>query len=67
MNETVVNIKLEDFLRTGLFGPVKFGMTREELKLILGEPDYSHQRRKDKYLILFQYGDIEKAKEIEVE
>ena len=59
MGEAVVTIKLEDFLRTGVFGPVKFGMTREELKAILGEPCYCHQRRKDNHPTIFQYGDFE--------
>lgn len=59
MNEAIVHVTLEDFLRTGVFGPIKFGMSREELRLILGEPDYCHQRRKDKHPTLLQYGDFE--------
>ncbi len=59
MNKAVVFIKLEDFLRTGVFGPIQFGMTREALIQILGEPDCISQRRKDKHPTRLEYGDFE--------
>jgi hypothetical protein len=56
---TVV-VKLEQFLRTGVFGSITFGMTRQKLRDILGSPDAEgFARRKDRYPSILKYGDIE--------
>ncbi len=35
----MLQVSMLDFLQTGIFGPVRFGMTREELQAALGPPD----------------------------
>lgn len=38
--KAMTNITLIDFFRTGNFGPVQLGMTRQEVYDLLGEPDW---------------------------
>lgn len=59
MNQELIKISLGDFLRYGTFGSIKLGMSREEIKSVLGEPDGVMQREKDKHPTGFAYGDIE--------
>ena len=54
-----MKVNLENFLRDGTFGLIKFGMTREELQGLIGLPDGEFQRRKDRFPTAFEYGDIE--------
>lgn len=56
MNEETLQISLKDLLRDGSFGPVELGMSREEVKEILGPPDGVMTRRKDKTPTAFVYG-----------
>ncbi len=54
----MVNISLKEFFKTGQFGPVRLGMSRQEVFNGLGQPDeYSHFN----YLKagIWKYGDIE--------
>ena len=58
--DTIVTVDILEFLRTGSFGPVGFGMSRAELKQLLGPADdVGITSRKDRYPTIFKYGDIE--------
>jgi len=51
-----------DFLRTANFGGIKLGMTRQQLREILGElPDWSvtKRRRRPNVAAIWEYGSIE--------
>ena len=50
---------MEDFLRTGVLGPVEFGMTGDEILALLGPPDTVFTRRKSRRPTGFEYGDVE--------
>ena len=58
-NQQAVKVSMEDFLRTGVFGPLKFGMTGEEIQAILGPPDFTFMRAKTGRPTGFEYGDVE--------
>ena len=59
MSQEIVNVNLEEFLRTGVFGAVEFGLTREQVLKMLGEPDFTFTRGKKKVPTGFEYGDAE--------
>jgi hypothetical protein len=54
-----VKVSLEDFLRTGVFGPVEFGMSGDEILSFLGPPDAIFTRRKSRRPTGLEYGDVE--------
>ncbi len=54
-----MKVNLENFLRDGTFGLIKFGMTREEVQKLIGLPDGVFQRQKDRFPTAFEYGDVE--------
>lgn len=55
-----VAILLLDWLRTGLFGPLRFGQTRAETALLLGPPDdVGGISRKYPRPTIWKYGDFE--------
>jgi hypothetical protein len=57
-----ITIDILDFLRTGQFGPVRFGISRSELHELLGEPDdlgVGTMRRRDRHPTIFKYGTFE--------
>jgi hypothetical protein len=55
----VVRVSLEEFLRTGVFGPVEFGITGDEILAALGAPDGVFTRRRSRRPTGFEYGDVE--------
>lgn len=56
----MVEISLRAFIRTGEFGPVRLGMTREEVAAVLGPPDAtSAPPRKRRPPSFYKYGDLE--------
>jgi hypothetical protein len=59
MSRQAINVSLKDFLLTGILNPIKFGMTSNELKDILGEPDTVWTKRKSRRPTGFEYGEIE--------
>jgi hypothetical protein len=60
MADTIVEVDILEFLRTGSFGPVGFGMSRAQLEELLGPADdVGIAFRKDKHPTIFKYGDIE--------
>ncbi len=55
-----VAISLLDWLRTGFFGPLRFGQTRAEIALLLGQPDdVGGTSRKYRRPTIWKYGDFE--------
>ena len=53
-------ISLKQLIESGCFGPVKLGMTREEVKGSLGAPDdVGGTSRKSQKPSIWKYGDIE--------
>jgi hypothetical protein len=59
VNGDVIKVSLEEFLRTGVFGPVEFGMTGEEILAAFGPPDTVFTRRRSRRPTGFEYGDVE--------
>jgi hypothetical protein len=56
----MVTISLEQFVRTGILGPVRLGMTREQLRQILGDPAATGgTSRKYRVPSILKYGDLE--------
>lgn len=57
---TKVNVSMQDFLRTGEFGPVRLGLSRRQLRGLLGEPeDWGVFPRAKHNATIWKYGDIE--------
>jgi hypothetical protein len=53
-------VSLKDFIITGIFGPFHLGMTRSQIKALLGSPDeVGGVSRKNKVPSIWKYGDIE--------
>ena len=60
VSELHVRINLKDFLVTGRFGRVSFGVSRRELELAFGEPEaYGGVSRKHRRPTIWKYGDVE--------
>lgn len=56
----MVAISLQEFLLTGVLGPVHLGMTREQVRHALGEPDaLGGTSRKYRTPTIWKYGTIE--------
>lgn len=56
----MIDINVLDFLRTGKFGPLALGMTREDVLDFLGPPDdYSVPRRRRRTSDILKWGDFE--------
>ena len=53
-------VSLQEFAKTGAFGPVKLGMTQSDIRFLFGEPDAeggtSRKRRRPS---IWKYGDYE--------
>lgn len=59
-NHTSIIIDMIDFLQTGQFGPISFGISREELQTHLGEAeDYGYSHNRNRPPIILKYGVIE--------
>ena len=57
---TPVTVSMQDFLRTGEFGPVRLGLTRDQLRGYLGAPeDWGPTPKAERYAQIWKYGDIE--------
>ena len=57
---TKINISMQDFLRTGEFGPVFLGMSRGQIRGLLGAPeDWGPAPRAKHNAGIWKYGDIE--------
>ena len=55
-----VSVSMQDFLRTGEFGPVRLGISRRQLRGHLGEPeDWGPAPRAKHNAAIWKYGDIE--------
>lgn len=59
MRQNVVNVNLEAFLRTGVFGAIEFGLTSDRILKMLGEPDFIFTSGKNRKPTGFEYGDAE--------
>lgn len=57
----LITVSLQEFARTGRFGPIQPGMLRDELKSILGEPDcWGGPNAESTHTAdIWKYGDIE--------
>ena len=57
---TKITVSMQDFLRTGEFGPVRLGMLRGQIRSLLGEPeDWGPSPRAKHNVGIWKYGDIE--------
>jgi len=55
-----VSVSMQDFLRTGEFGPVRLGISRRQLRDHLGEPEnWGPAPRAKHNASIWKYGDIE--------
>jgi len=55
-----VSVWMQDFLRTGAFGPIRLGLSRRRLRGHLGEPeDWGPAPRAKHNASIWKYGDIE--------
>lgn len=53
-------VRLEEFLRSGEFGPVRIGMSRDQLLLTLGEPERLGGTSSSQPVpLIWKYGDVE--------
>lgn len=59
MDKQIIEVNFEDFLRTGNFGEIQFGMTSNEILNLLGEPDFVFTHEKSERPTGFEYGNIE--------
>ena len=57
--ERMVKVSLCEFARTGLFGPISLGMSREELRLLLGNPPMWDADSTIEDASIWRYSDIE--------
>lgn len=56
----MVYISLQDFLRTGILGPVRLGMSRAQVRDVLGDPEHTGGiSRKQRMPTILKYGDLE--------
>lgn len=56
----MIAVSLRDFLRTGTFGPVQLGLSREQVQQRIGLPDATGgTSRKYRIPAVWKYGDIE--------
>lgn len=57
---TKITVSMQDFLRTGEFGPVRLGMSRGQLRGLLGEPEGWGPSPQAKHNAgIWKYGDVE--------
>lgn len=56
---TKITVSMQDFLRTGEFGPVHLGMSRGQLRGLLGEPENWGPSPAKHNAVIWKYGDIE--------
>jgi hypothetical protein len=55
-----VKVSMREFLRSGAFGPLKVGATREQVRATLGEPDdWSIPSRRQRLPAKWKYGVVE--------
>ncbi len=55
-----IAVSMQDFLRTGQFGPVRLGLSRRQLRGLLGEPEnWGPTPRAQHNAGIWKYGDIE--------
>lgn len=56
----MIHIDIYETLLTGTFGTIKFGLTKNQLKQIIGSPeDWSRIKRREKESRIWKYGDFE--------
>ena len=56
----MVNVSLKELIQLGHFGPVRLGMSREQVESFIGEPDDSGVgSRKHPQATILKYGDVE--------
>ncbi len=48
-----------ELVRSGMFGPLRHGMTREELRHLLGAPPLWGTQQSEDHADIWRYGDIE--------
>ena len=55
-----IAVSMQDFLRTGEFGPVSLGLTRRQLRDCLGNPeDWGPYPKAEQHAAIWKYGDVE--------
>ena len=57
-----IHVNMLEFLRTGDFGGIRLGMTRQEVREILGEPpnwSITRKRKRSEMAAVWKYGSIE--------
>ncbi len=56
----MVSVSLRDWLETGMFGPLQFGMSRAQVQELLGPPaDTSARPPNRPFRTVWKYGDVE--------
>ncbi len=56
----MIKVSVRDFLKTGELGPVRLGMSREQVQELLGEPDDTGgNSRRHRVPTIWKYGDLE--------
>jgi hypothetical protein len=62
MTNSQISISLKDVIQSGIFGPIKLSMSRDEVIAVLGEPDdfsVNTRRRRHRKPAIIKYGDVE--------
>jgi hypothetical protein len=59
MSQEIINVSLKEFLRTGIFGTIKFGMSSHKIQELLGTPDFVFTGSRSTKPTGFEYGDVE--------
>lgn len=56
----MAGVDVERFLRTGAFGPIRLGLTEDEVRALLGDPDATGgTSRRQRTPKIWKYGDVE--------
>lgn len=57
---TQIIVSMQDFLRSGEFGPIRLGISRDQLRGHLGDPeDWGPFPKSERHATIWKYGDIE--------
>lgn len=59
ITEQRIKVNLEDFLRTGVFGAIRFDLTGDQIRAMLGVPNFTFTTGKSHKYVGFEYGDVE--------
>lgn len=54
----MIEVSIKEFIRTGDFGPVKLGMSKDEVIDLLGNPDSDNKIRKTGSILLYSWYEL---------